>query len=156
MKRLVFISKMCLFAGILQAQITTNEIPYGLKNEFTRQSRDWIVLTAPDLELIEKEDSINDQYPCPARFAYALETNYTLDNSGEWYQLDDGSKVWQLTVTLPGALSTNTYYDEFWLPAGGKFFVYSEETKPMKNIFCKNTQNIFCLLKNYYFCEMFN
>jgi hypothetical protein len=24
---------------------------------------------------------------------------------------------------ISGALSTNTYYDKFWLPEGGKFFV---------------------------------
>lgn len=41
--------------------------------------------------------------------------------------MDDGSKIWRLKVNIPGALSTNTYYDKFWLPEGGKFFIYSED-----------------------------
>ncbi|MCL1937214.1 MAG: S1 family peptidase [Candidatus Azobacteroides sp.] len=54
--------------------------------------------------------------------------SYTLNNSGAWQELPDGGRHWRLKVNMQGALSTNTYYDRFWLPTGAKFFVYSEET----------------------------
>ena len=60
---------------------------------------------------------------------YPVWVNFTLENSGTWLFLEDGSKIWRLKVNIPNALATVTYYDKFWLPEGGKFFVYNEETK---------------------------
>lgn len=42
--------------------------------------------------------------------------------------MPDGGRLWRLKVEMKDALSTNAYYDQFWLPEGAKFFVYSEET----------------------------
>jgi len=129
MKQVILTSIICLFVGILQAQITTNEQPYGLKGNVKIQRQNKIVLSLPDKTRIKQEDFVNDQQSGLVRYAYPIEVNYTLENSGVWQQLNDGSKIWRLTVKIPDALSTNTYYEKFWLPEGGKFFVYSEETR---------------------------
>jgi hypothetical protein len=54
---------------------------------------------------MKKEDLINDSQPGPVRYAYPVNVNYTLENSGVWQELNDGSKIWRLKVKLPGALS---------------------------------------------------
>ena len=128
MRRIILLAAACCMVLVSRAQLATNEQPYSLSAKVQVQKQDVIVLTAPDLERIEKEDLINDQQPGTAMFAYPVWVNYTLENSGVWQQLDGGGKIWRLKVTIPGALSTNTYYDKFWLPEGGKFFVYSEDT----------------------------
>jgi hypothetical protein len=130
MKKILLFTVFGLFACILNAQITTDELPYGLKEDSIRaKKQDIIVLSAPDKTIIAKEDSINDSEPGAVRYACPVNVNYTLENSGEWQTVDDGGKIWRLKVQLPEALSTNTYYDKFWLPDGAKFFVYSENTR---------------------------
>ena len=128
-KIILLLSTCCIVVLNLNAQLATDETPYGLKADFNARSQDKIILAAPDIARIVKEDSENDQKQGPLRYAYPVGVNYTLENSGVWQQLDDGSKIWRLKVNVPGALSTNTYYDRFWLPEGAKFFVYSEDTR---------------------------
>ncbi|MDR1200924.1 MAG: serine protease, partial [Tannerellaceae bacterium] len=131
MKKILLITLCGLFAYALHAQITTDERPYGLN--VTAKARvnglNVITLSTPNRTVIAQEDLINDSQPGPVRYAYPVDVNYTLENSGVWQELNDGSKIWRLKVKLPGALSTNTIYDKFWLPEGGKFFVYSEDTE---------------------------
>jgi len=129
MKRIILFAVFCIAALNMFAQRSTDEQPYGLKEGFRVQSQNITILKAPDLPRIKKEDLENDQYPGPLRYAYPVLVNYTPENSGLWQQLEDGSKIWQLKVSIPGALATVTYYDQFWLPEGGKFFVYSEDTR---------------------------
>jgi hypothetical protein len=127
-KVLVFIT-VCLFAFNLHGQRATDELPYGLRESFRSQLQDVVVLQAPNLVRIVEEDLLNDQRPGPLRYAYPVLVNFTPENSGVWQQLDDGSRIWRLKVNIPGALATVTYYDKFWLPEGGNFFVYSDDTR---------------------------
>ena len=104
-------------------------------------------LQKPDMEEIHAEDKANEAFntalytlrnygksgidgiqPFPLRFAYGIPVEYTLTNSGTWNTLPNGDRLWQLKVRIPDALSLHAYYDAFFLPAGAKFFVYSEET----------------------------
>ena len=130
----VLLSALCCIATFnLYAQRTTNERPYGLRAEMQVQKQDAIVLPAPDIERLKQEDAINNERNKP--IAFPIRVNYTLENSGVLQELDDGSKIWRLKVNLPGALATITNYDKFWLPEGGKFFVYSEETEQSMGAF---------------------
>jgi hypothetical protein len=129
MRKILLLTLFGLFTSIVNAQIVTGEQPYSRNVASKIKKLDPIVLSAPDRALIAKEDAVNDAQPGLVRYAYPTNVNYTLDNSGVWQVLEDSSKIWRLKVKLPGALSTNTYYDKFWLPEGAKFFVYSEETK---------------------------
>ena len=129
MKKIILLTASCMIALNLYAQITTNEPPYGLHEGFKAKFQENLIIPAPDVGQILKEDKDNEQYPGPVPYAYAFYVKYTFENSGEWQTLEDGSKLWRLKVSMPGALSTNTYYERFWLPRGAKFFVYSESTK---------------------------
>jgi hypothetical protein len=128
MKKILLLTLFGLFTSIVNAQIVTGEPPYSTNVATQIKKLEPIVLSAPDIAIIAREDSVNDSQPNPVRYACPVNVNYTLENSGTWQTLEDGGKLWRLKVQLPGALSANTYYDKFWLPEGGKFFVYSEET----------------------------
>ena len=82
-----------LFAGILYGQITTKEKPYGLRTGIELDGLDYIFLDSLDKASLFAEDSINDQQPCPSHFSYPVWVNYTLENSGVWQLLDDGSRI---------------------------------------------------------------
>ena len=117
---------MCFFSS--HAQITTNEIPFGLKNSSMLISLKKIVLPVRDIDVVLKEDMDAAQLDGPTPFAYPIKVSFTPENAGVWSQLDDGSKLWRLNVHAPGALATSTYYDQFWLPKGAKFSIYNDKT----------------------------
>jgi len=129
MRRVVILTVSFLVALSLHAQRVTNEQPYGLRSNFIRAKiQETTMLSAPDMTRIEREDKYNDMHSGLLRYAYPVWVNFTPENSGTWHELDNGSRLWQLKVNIPGALATAAFFDQFWLPEGGKFFVYSEET----------------------------
>ena len=125
----------CLFpTAIANAQLSTYEQPFSfsLKGQMSEISRGACQkVTTPSLDMAkieaeDKEDEIND---VPPRFGYPHIVSYDLNNSGTWYKLPNGDKLWQLNVVCPDALSVNFTFDKFWIPEGGKFFVYSKDRK---------------------------
>lgn len=132
-KATILIVCFCSFANVA-AQLSTNEKPisFGRASEMqVKQISANPVVTMPllDMAKIEKEDREDEEYDMPPRFGYRHKVNYNLTNSGTWYELPNGDRLWQLDVVCPNALSVNFCYDMFWIPEGGKFFVYSKDKK---------------------------
>jgi hypothetical protein len=116
------------------AQLSTHEQPISfnpdLKLKVSSKNSVESVTTPPlDMAKIEAEDKEDEKADVPPRFGYPHFVNYNLNNSGIWYDLPDGGKLWQLDVVCPGALSVNFCYDKFWIPEGGKFFIYTKDQK---------------------------
>ena len=116
------------------AQLSTNEKPISFDKDLTlhvKKKSEVPVAIMPhlDMEAIEKEDKEDEGHDMPPRFGYQHWVDYNLNNSGIWYELPNGDKLWQLNVVCPNALSVNFCYDKFWIPEGGKLFVYSKDKK---------------------------
>lgn len=132
-KTIILLVFLCSFTNA-KAQLSTNEQPvsFGAKLDLKVTSQSAIpVVILPQLDMtkISKEEGENDGYDKPFRFGYPHKVNYDLNNSGTWFEMTNGDKLWQLNVVCPGALSVNFCYDKFWIPEGGKFFVYSKDKK---------------------------
>jgi hypothetical protein len=116
------------------AQLSTNEEPIGYKMYSKLivkniSSNATVILPSLNKKKIELEDLDDEKNNVPPRFGYPFKVNFDLKNSGTWSELPNGDKLWQLNVICPGALSVNFCYDKFWIPEGGKFFVYSKDGK---------------------------
>lgn len=86
------------------------------------------ILGFVNVESLKAADAIESQYKdIPLRFAFGHEVNYTPDNSGSWFVLDNGDKVWRLQVKSKGALSMNITFSNYHIPAGAKLFIYSAD-----------------------------
>ena len=130
---LLLIAYLCTQVSVY-AQLSTNEHPvsFDSKLRLTEIFKSPIyAVTMPilDMEKIEAEDKDNGRNGMLPRFGYKHKVNFDLNNSGIWYELPNGDKLWQLNVTCPNALSVNICYDKFWIPEGGKLFVYSKDKK---------------------------
>ncbi|MCB0552103.1 MAG: hypothetical protein KDD02_01025 [Phaeodactylibacter sp.] len=66
-----------------------------------------------------------------SRFAAPLSVSYSLENSGVWTELEDGSLLWRLEITSEGALAIAALYDDFHLPPGAKLFMYSPDRQQL-------------------------
>lgn len=116
------------------AQLSTYEKPVSFDLSTVildqlRKSIQTVEMPLLDMTKIEAEDKEDEEYDMPPRFGYSYKVNYNLTNSGTWTSLPNGDKIWQLNIICPGALSVNFGYDKFWIPEGGKFFVYSKDRK---------------------------
>ncbi len=132
-KYIAFLYSLFLFTEA-SAQISTNEKPvsFGLDLEYAKgdtHTIQTITMPALDMAKIEAEDMEDEEYNMPPRFGYRHKVNYDLTNSGTWKQLSNGDKLWRLNIVCPGALSVNFCYDKFWIPEGGKLFIYSKDRK---------------------------
>lgn len=131
----IFIILLAMTAYVCtSAQLSTNELPVSFNPKIKsaiRSKRSIKTVTMPDLDMekIRKEDEENDEYDMPPRFGYPHKVNYNLNNSGKWIALPNGDKLWRLNVVCPNALSINFLYDKFWIPDGGKLFIYSKDQK---------------------------
>lgn len=134
MKKRVFFTllSVCLlgFPGQADAQLSTNEEPVSF-NMLQKQEINLKPVSMPVLNMakIAEEDKEDEEYDMPLRFGFPHRVNFDLTNSGTWQTLPNGDKLWQLNVVCPGALSVNFCYDKFWIPEGGKLFIYTKDRK---------------------------
>lgn len=125
------------------AQLSTHEQPVsftkGLRLVVKKRSAT-PVATMPQLEMAEiaMEDKEDEKHGIPPRIGYQHRVNYNLHNSGTWYELSNGDKLWQLRVVCPEALAVSVCFDQFWIPEGGKCFVYSTNKQHSIGAFTSN------------------
>ena len=87
---------------------------------------------------VDSLESINEKI---FRFGHAIDVDMGLNNSGTWDTLQNGDKIWRLKITSPSAFSINLIYDDFWLPDGAQFFVYSEDKTMILGAFTPEVSN---------------
>ncbi len=81
-----------------------------------------------NLEALLEEDEFNDELvDYPTRFAHSIPVDINLDNAGKWTTLDNGDRIWRITIESNDALSLNFLYSDFFLPKGSLFYIYNEE-----------------------------
>ena len=131
MKRTIVISIFFgCFSYAVKAQISTEEQPYSWgRGEITIGTIPVITMPSLDMETLRREDLVNEGLPIPFRFGFPHNVNLSLSNSGVWKTTSDGGRLWNLRIYSPDAISLNLLYDDFWLPEGAKFFIYSTDMK---------------------------
>ena len=130
MKRLFTFLFCILVCFSVRAQLSTNEKPISFIRSSEMDSNRQIdkrIMPALDMEAIIKEDLEDELYDYPPRFGYSHIVDYNLQNSGTWHELSNGDKLWQLTISCPKAVSINLLYDKFWIPKGGKLFIFTPD-----------------------------
>ncbi|MCB0597016.1 MAG: proprotein convertase P-domain-containing protein [Lewinellaceae bacterium] len=83
-----------------------------------------IALEPVDNEALLREEL---QSRAPGRaphFALPIEVDLTPRTHGLWEQLPDGTEVWRLRISSPGAHSLNFGFLEYYMPPGGRLLIY--------------------------------
>ena len=87
-----------------------------------------IKMSEVDVEKLLKEDMIFDTVKdIPWRFGENIYVNINPDNSGVWDVLDNGDKIWRVSVESKGAYSINLTFNQYKLAPGAKLFVYNKD-----------------------------
>jgi len=75
-----------------------------------------------DAEEFEKKGN----YP---RFARHFDVNQSMFTAGVWTEVGNGDRVWRLDLKSKGALSTDLFFDNFFIPEGATLHVYTPDHK---------------------------
>lgn len=138
---------LILFPLLCYSQLSTNEDPLSWASQdvlLQRQTPDipQFVASRLDLDKLQQEDIIDEQKGEPPRFGYPEKVTINLENGGIWQDLSDGSRIWRIRIISPDALSINLLYDKFYMPEGGKLFIYATDKGSSIGAFTKrNNKN---------------
>lgn len=80
-----------------------------------------------DVEKMKMEDAENEAFGTPVKVAEIIPVDLDFENQGEWTTLPDGQQIWRLNITASEAIAITLYYSEFFIPDGGKLFIYNKE-----------------------------
>ena len=96
-----------------------------------------------DVEALRIEDAEHESSgrPVPYRVGKVLQVEYTLDNSGTWEALEDGSRLWRIRISSPGALSLSVTMREFDLPDGAKFWIHASDGSGVQGPYTRRNRN---------------
>lgn len=109
------------------AQINIGGKPYSFQNKVAgTESLPVLEMPSVSMTQIDKEDQKDNQAGLPPRFGYPFQVELNLNNAGSWTTLDNGDRIWRLSIASPGALSINLTYDAFWLPEGASLYIYNK------------------------------
>ncbi|MFK7787720.1 MAG: secretion system protein Por, partial [Crocinitomicaceae bacterium] len=129
MKRKLLV--ICAIAAVgFSAKAQTIDLgePVSWKSGIRVDEIDYEVMRGFDAGVIAAEDAINDETKSqPWRFGYKYETNFSLDNSGIWETLSDGSRLWRLGITCNGAITINLLLEDLNIPAGASLYLFDKD-----------------------------
>lgn len=80
-------------------------------------------IAPPDLERFKQDDP--EHYY--SWFAKAIFGDWDMQNTGQWVDLSNGDRVWQVRFTAPGATSLHVFFDQYQLPAGAYLIAFDED-----------------------------
>ncbi|MBI5060244.1 trypsin-like peptidase domain-containing protein [candidate division KSB1 bacterium] len=122
---------VCISAAILMvltaahAQVSAGGSPLSFQQGLT-DVIPTVSMAGVDVNAYLAEDALADKDE-PYRFGASLDVHLTLDNSGKWTALPDGSRLWRLRLASPGAYSISVLYDRWFIPEGCDLFIYNDE-----------------------------
>ncbi|MEL6560319.1 MAG: T9SS type A sorting domain-containing protein [Bacteroidota bacterium] len=142
MKVSAFTLLFCLFSIQLFSQVNVQkssvfQSPVSVKSQKSGYAIERKTLVKPNVSRLLDEDKLKrEKGGTPLRFGYKIQANYDLNNSGKWTVLENGDKIWLLAIHSEGAKSINLLYDKFWIPKGGRLYIYDRDqsyvTGPLK------------------------
>lgn len=124
----IFILLLCLITRI-HAQLGIGGIPPSFKYPQTRSSISDIhdIYVPFSIDDLLSDDLLNEQDGNPPRIAILLPAGLSISNNGIWKTLPGGEKIWQIHISANNALAIALYYNKFYIPEGGKLYIYNAQ-----------------------------
>ncbi|MDU1905349.1 MAG: T9SS type A sorting domain-containing protein [Dysgonomonas sp.] len=111
------------------SQISEGGVPPSFNHISTLRSTSPVYSAQVDLDVdrLIWEDSIMKRNGNVPRIAVDVPVDINIRNTGKWSVLPDSIRIWQQTVTAQNARGMIISYEDFYIPKGGKLFIYNEK-----------------------------
>lgn len=124
-----------LLSCSLSAQISLGGVPKSFQLGLSDDNVQEVEMPQVDVKALEEEDIERALDNLPYRFAQGFSVNYNLNNIGTWTTLDNGDRIWRLKISCQQAFSINFLYDDFFIPPGGLYYIYSSDLTEVMGAF---------------------
>ncbi|MCB0757293.1 MAG: T9SS type A sorting domain-containing protein [Flavobacteriales bacterium] len=111
----------------LSAQISTGGMPYGLRTGLELSPVPSVHGVAFDAVAVAEEDARRAAAGQIPAYSRVLPVHAGLDDAGEWRDLPNGDRLWRLQVISDGALATELYFSDLFMPVNASLYVYSPD-----------------------------
>jgi hypothetical protein len=128
------------FSLAVKGQISEGGLPYYWNNTNTSKSKASVILPGVNAIKPAERNAIHKKGES-FTFAKLFTVNASLCNSGQWTQLSNGDKIWQLSFRSDSAYSLNVQFSNYLLPEGARLFIYNaDHTQVIGAFTCKNNK----------------
>jgi len=90
---------------------------------------DCLHLYPPDISKVMEDDEVYEKNGQPLRIGVSVIVGYDMTNAGTWTDLPDGGSIWRLKLICKDARAIGVYFDDFFIPEGGKLYLYNKNKK---------------------------
>ncbi|MDX2360615.1 MAG: T9SS type A sorting domain-containing protein [Crocinitomicaceae bacterium] len=125
-RKLLIVCSVLFFGSSTFGQTTDLGGPVSWKGK-VGGNKDVTTISMPgfDLTAMQNEDAINDAAKDgPWRFGYKYTTDLTLENSGTWTIMPNGSRLWRMGIECEGAQTINLLFEDFYMPEGASLYLH--------------------------------
>lgn len=122
----------CLLLSIavsLFAQNQVGGVPYQLAvdHPVNLPKLQGVQLPALNMKKIKAEDLATANENRLELFSRYHYVGLNTQNSGSWFTMPNGDKMWRLKISAKDAMAIHLVYDQFFLPEGSVMYIYNED-----------------------------
>jgi hypothetical protein len=132
---------MMLFLPDVFAQISEGGTPPSFK--YAETLRRAVEKTEAPVDFYGKDlletDNWRAREGAPMPVAKLIPVDYAVEQAGVRTTLPGGERIRQFHLSVPGAVAVMLYYRDFYIPEGGKLFIYSADKTQLLGAYTKNT-----------------
>lgn len=124
MKRIILALGLILAINAVKSQ----ELPYGYnQHESTLLSLTTYAVPTQDQEALVEAAEANDKLGKMSMYGNIIDATVNADTHGRWSTDAVGNLVWQFKFSSPGAKAVALLFDNFYLPEGSVYYIYSAD-----------------------------
>lgn len=143
MKKLILLTLSALACSFgAYSQISYGGTPPSFKYSNKLRSADHLYTVDTkdiNVERLIWEDSISSRNGSPLRLATIIPVDVDMYKTGEWTTLPDDSRIWQQTISVPGARGIIPGYKDLYIPEGGRLFIYNKDRSQLLGAYTHET-----------------
>lgn len=120
----LIISFLLLF-GTAESQISRGGYPQSFSNKQLQVDFQRLEIFA-DKNLITVDNNKLDEEVAPYKIGFTIATDFSPFNSGTWFTLANGDKVWKMEIKSADAEALAVYFKDFKLSDDAELFMYNK------------------------------
>ncbi len=126
--------------NIAYSQISKGGIPRGFGISKLNEGFQQVELFADMNRAAFTEKSYNEEITAH-RIGFTISTSMNTVNSGKWYPLENGDKIWKLAIKSSKAEALTLYFENFEIPDGAELFLYNEQKNQILGAYTSSNNN---------------